>query len=163
MIFISVAQVLFDLDLIFTVHWSVLSFLFWSFFLRSSIFGVWNDCKVYMSSWQVSSDLGLIFRVQWSQLKFFSFGLFFLYYIQLVNYIWCMEIFYDLYVSCAGFIWPWPPFHSSLLSVFFFVLVCFYAPPTEEHYVFWSVCPSVRLFVRLFIHLSVRPSVRLQV
>ena len=31
---------------------------------RSTIFGVWNDCKVYMSSLQVSSDLDLIFKVQ---------------------------------------------------------------------------------------------------
>ena len=38
---------------------------------------------------------------------------------QLVNYIWCMEIFYDLYVSRAGFIWRWPHFHGSLHSVKF--------------------------------------------
>ena len=32
---------------------------------RSSIFGVWKDCKGYMSNWQVSPDLNLIFMVQW--------------------------------------------------------------------------------------------------
>ena len=37
---------------------------------RASIFGVWKDCKVYMSNWQVSSDLDLIFMVQWSKLSF---------------------------------------------------------------------------------------------
>ena len=37
---------------------------------RASIFGVWKDCKVYMSNWQVSSDLDLIFMIQWSKLSF---------------------------------------------------------------------------------------------
>ena len=31
-----------------------------------SIFGVCNDCKVFMSSWQVSSDLDFIFMVYFS-------------------------------------------------------------------------------------------------
>ena len=36
----------------------------------SCIFGVWKDCKVYMSNWQVSSDFDLIFMVQWLLLSF---------------------------------------------------------------------------------------------
>ena len=34
------------------------------------MFGVWNDCKVYMSNSHASSDLDLIFMVQWSKLNF---------------------------------------------------------------------------------------------
>ena len=37
---------------------------------RSTVFGVWNDCKVYMSSWQVSSNPDLIFMVHWSKFSF---------------------------------------------------------------------------------------------
>ena len=32
---------------------------------RSSIFGVWKHCGVYMSNWQVLFNLDLIFMVQW--------------------------------------------------------------------------------------------------
>ena len=75
MIYMSVAQVLFDLDLIFTVKHSVLSFCVLVCFShnlcnKSTIFVLWNDCKVYMSSGQMSSDLDLIFMVEWSKLSF---------------------------------------------------------------------------------------------
>ena len=75
MIYMSVVQVLFDLDLIFMVHCSVLNFCVLVCFShtlcnRSTIFLVWNGCKVYMSSGQMSSDLDLIFMFQWS--KFLS-------------------------------------------------------------------------------------------
>ena len=68
-------QVSSDLDLIFMVQWSKLIFCVLVYFtdtisILSIIFGVWNDCKVYMSKWQVSSDLDLIFMVQWSKLNF---------------------------------------------------------------------------------------------
>ena len=70
-------QVSSDLDLIFMVQWLLLSFcvlVCFSYTIcnRSSIFGVWKDCKVYMSSGQVSSDLDLIFMVQW-QSSFLEF------------------------------------------------------------------------------------------
>ena len=37
---------------------------------RSTKFGVWNDCKVYMFNCQISSDLDIIFMLQWSKLSF---------------------------------------------------------------------------------------------
>ena len=39
---------------------------------RSTLFGVWNDCKVYMSNWLVLSDLDLSFVDQWSKLFFLA-------------------------------------------------------------------------------------------
>ena len=68
-------QVSSDLDLIFMVQWLKLNFCVLVCFSRtlcnrSTIFVVWNDCKVYLSSGQMSCDLDLIFMVQWSKLSF---------------------------------------------------------------------------------------------
>ena len=67
-------QVLFDHDLIFTINCLVLSFCVLVYFSltisnRLSIFGVWNDRKMYLLSVGLS-DLDVIFMVHWSMLNF---------------------------------------------------------------------------------------------
>ena len=57
----------------FFVFKSVFSYTVWN---SSTIFGVWNDCKVYMSNWKLSSDLDLFFHglvVKNKFLIFFNF------------------------------------------------------------------------------------------
>ena len=73
MMYMPVLQVLFDPDIIFTVHCSVLSFCVLVCFIsiRSTIiFVVLKGCKLYMSAWHGSSELDLIFMVHWSMFGF---------------------------------------------------------------------------------------------
>ena len=68
-------QVSSDLDLIFMVQWSKLSFWVMVFFSnticnRSTIFGVWKYVMIYMSVAQVNFDLDLILTVHFSVFSF---------------------------------------------------------------------------------------------
>ena len=46
---------------------------------RSTICGVLNDCKGFISVWQILIDLDIIFMVHWSIFNFLCFCLFFKY------------------------------------------------------------------------------------
>ena len=74
-----------------------------------------------------------------SEIKLYHwwFRQFFRYYMQLVNYIWCMKWLLSVHNCLVVFIWPWPHFHGSMVNINFPWLWLFSDTLSSNSSIFW--------------------------